>query len=293
MKQRLLALILSILVLVSLSGCKVKTSTADVINENTNKQKMVVVVVDKDSKAAIKDAKVNIMGDSTVYTTDEMGKTPEVLIDLNKGCFLRYSDEVTSKVNCGFINIVAAKPGYGKHLEVDSSVYPGDSTSVVRVELTKNKDYTVNVNAPDITHIETLLNAYEKFSGEGLKTDNMVNVKIIVTDEMNKPVEGAKIVIPESKVSVKTNKSGTAEVKVPYDDNNSINMPVKKGYGEITVLIYKDKYAPCAIIKKHISKDKPNNINVKLKNSSKCKYDYEIVKPDEKWIKDTINFYKK
>lgn len=292
MKQRFLALILSMLVLASLSGCKGKTSTADVLNVNTSKQKMVVVVVDKDSKAAIKDAKVNIMGDNTVYTTDQMGKTPEVLVDLNKGFFLKYSDEVTSKINCGFINIVASKSGYGKHMEIDSSVYPGDSTSVVRVELTKNKDYTENVNAPDINYIETLLNAYEKFSGEGLKTDNMVKAKIMVTDEMNKPVEGAKIVIPESKASVKTNKSGTVEVAIPYDNNNSINMPVKKGYGEITILIYKEKYAPCAIIKKHIDKDKPDNISIKLKNSSKCKYDYEVVKPDVKWVRDTINSYK-
>ena len=291
MKHRFLALILSMLALFSLSGCRGKKSTADVLNESTNKQKMVVVVVDKDSKAAIKDAKVNIIGDDTVYTTDEMGKTPEVLVDLNKGFFLKYSDEVTSRVNCGFINITAAKQGYGKHMEVDSSIYPGDSTSLVRIELTKNKDYTYNVNAPDINYIEALLNAYEKFSGEGLKTNNMAKAKITVTDEMNKPVEGAKIVIPESKVSVKTNKSGTAEVSIPYD-NNSINMPVKKVYGEITVLIYKDKYAPKAVIKKHISVDKPNNISIKLKNSSKCKCDYEVVKPDEKWMRDTINFYK-
>lgn len=291
MKHRFLALILSMLALFSLSGCRGKKSTADVLNESTNKQKMVVVVVDKDSKAAIKDAKVNIIGDDTVYTTDEMGKTPEVLVDLNKGFFLKYSDEVTSRVNCGFINIAAAKQGYGKHMEVDSSIYPGDSTSLVRIELTKNKDYTYNVNAPDISYMEALLNAYEKFSGEGLKTNNMAKAKITVTDEMNRPVEGAKIVIPESKVSVKTNKSGTAEVSIPYD-NNSINMPVKKVYGEITVLIYKDKYAPKAVIKKHISVDKPNNISIKLKNSSKCKCDYEVVKPDEKWMRDTINFYK-
>lgn len=291
MKHRFLALILSMLALFSLSGCRGKKSTADVLNESTNKQKMVVVVVDKDSKAAIKDAKVNIIGDDTVYTTDEMGKTPEVLVDLNKGFFLKYSDEVTSKVNCGFINIAVTKQGYGKHMEVDSSIYPGDSTSLVRIELTKKKDYTYNVNAPDISYMEALLNAYEKFSGEGLKTNNMAKAKITVTDEMNKPVEGAKIVIPESKVSVKTNKSGTAEVSIPYD-NNSINMPVKKGYGEITVLIYKEKYAPKAVIKKHINADKPNNISIKLKNSSKCKCDYEVVSPDEKWMRDTINFYK-
>ncbi|QCX32208.1 carboxypeptidase regulatory-like domain-containing protein [Caloramator sp. E03] len=291
MKFRLIALITIIALVIVTVGCLKKSSSTNVVTEIPGKQKMIVVVLDKQTNAPIKDAKVYIVGDNTVYTTDDMGKTPEIDVEINKDYFSKYTDEVANRMNCGLVNIVAVKEGYGKHLEVDYNLYPGNSTSVAKIQLSKNKKATTNCNLPDVNYIENIIKAYERFEGEGIKTENMIKYKITVTDESSKPIEGVKIVIPEAKLSSSTNKKGIVEVDVPFDNSSRINYPVLKDYGEVTVIAYKDGYATKVVLRAQINNDKNNTINLKLKKSDGKNYNYEIVQPKDSWIEKLLSSY--
>jgi hypothetical protein len=270
-----------------------RVNTTNVNVDIPAKQKVIVVAVDKETKAPVKDAKIYIVGHEQSYVTDEMGKTQEILVDINKDYFKKYIDEVSNKISCGFLNIVVNKDGYGKHFEIDYSVFPGNSAALVKIELTKGKKDTVKCNTPDVTYIENLVRGYEKFEGEQTRSDQALKYKVTVVDEANKPLEGVKVVVPEAKITSNTDKKGSCEIGVLYDDNSLINYPVKKTYGEITVLTYKDGYSSKALLKAHISKDgKDNSITVKLSKAKKAKIEYELVKPGAKWAQDIINSYK-
>ncbi|MCX7884832.1 MAG: hypothetical protein N2448_07380, partial [Caloramator sp.] len=181
MKYKPFVLILAVMMLIFNQGCLKKSNSTNVITEMPQKQKMIVVVLDKQTKSPIKDAKVYIIGDDTVYTTDDMGKTPEIDVELNKDYFSKYTDEVANRMNCGLVNIVVVKEGYAKHFEADYNLYPGNSTSVAKIQLSKNKKVTTNCNLPDVNYIENIVKAYERFEGEGIKTENMIKYKITVT----------------------------------------------------------------------------------------------------------------
>lgn len=292
MKHKLLSIAIAFMLVIFNGACMKKTNSTNALNDIPQKQKMVVVVVDKQTKTPIKDAKVYIIGDNTIYTTDDMGKTPEIQVELNKDYFSRYADEIRNKMNCGFVNIIAVKTGYAKHIEFDYNIFPGDSPSVARIELSKNRKTTINCNLPDINYIENIVKTYEKFEGEGIKTENMVNFKVLVTDDSKKPISEAKIVIPEAKLTVITDKKGSAEFKIPFDNTNIINYPVIKDYGEVTIIAYKDDYAPRVVLRAQVNKDgKNNSITLKLSKSERQKFNYEIVQPKDAWIEKVLNSY--
>lgn len=293
MKYKAAAFFTALILVISFTGCLKSTIPTNANKSEAETQKAVVVVVDKQTKAPIKDAKIYIMGDSTLYTTDEMGKTPEFKTELNKSYFSRYIDEVVNRVKSGFVSIVVVKDGYAKHLEKDYCVYPGDSISVIKIELAKGKNLTSNCNVPDINYIENVVKSYEKFEGQGTKTDNMVKYKVTVVDEKKKPIEGVKIVIPEAGLSMVTDKNALCQFDVPYDENEKIAYPVKRDYGEITLLAYKEGYMIKAVINVQVNKDgKNNSIIIKMKKADKGKIDYEIIHPKDKWVEDIINNYK-
>lgn len=294
MKNRL-AVLLSIMFILStaLVGCSKKATDTSANIDLVTKQKVIVVVTDKKTKAPIKDAKVYLIGDEKPYLTDAMGKTTEVFVDLNKDYFKNYIDEVSSKVNCGFANVVVDKEGYGKHFEVDYSIFPGDSPAMIKIELAKGKKPTTNVNTPDVNYVENLVRSYEKFEGEPTRSEDMMKYKVTVVDENKKPLEEAKIVVPEAKVAVMTDKKGTCELNIPYIEYSNVNYPAKKGYSEMTVLTYKGGYSTKALLRVHLSKDgKDNNLTVQLAKSSKTKIDFEVVKPAANWTQEIINSYK-
>jgi hypothetical protein len=282
-----------LVLVVAVSGCTKKTSNTNVDEEALRTQKIIIVAVDKETKAPLKEAKVYILGDETTYTTDEMGKTPEINAELNKSYFGKYGDEVTSRMRSGFINVVVVGEGYGKHLEADYCIYPGDSISVVKVELKKSKGYTVNLNNPDNSYIENLSKTYENFEAEAVNAENSVKYSFKVVDENNKPVDAVKVVIPEVKAAGKTDKKGACELSIPYEENVNAENIIKKDYNEITVLTYKEGYSSKAVLKAHICKDEKSNVlTIKMKKSSKPSVEFEMVKPDDKWVKELLDSYK-
>lgn len=297
MKHKIISISLIILIiLLSTSGCGKKTSKTNVNMEEADTHKIIVVVVDKETKSPIKEAKVSVLGQNTTYTTDDMGKTPELDVELNKEYFKKYSEEITSRMRSGFVNVAVIASGYAKHLEADYNVFPGGSISIVRVELTKGKSYTVNSNAPDISYVENLLKAYENYESKESKesnSDKMVKCKISIVDENNKPIEGAKLVIPEANAVNNTDKKGICELNIPYVEENNITYPVNKGYGEITVLAYKEGYLSKAVIREHVSiNQKINTKIVKMKKSNKYGVECEIVRPGEEWVKGVLDSIK-
>jgi hypothetical protein len=291
--KRFTSWLISILIIcVTFSGCSKLTKDTSANQNVLNKQKVIVVVTDKETKEPIKDSKVYIAGDNTAYTTDGMGKTPEISVELNKDYFNKYLEEVYSKMQCGFANVIAVKDGYGKHMELDYTIFPGDSPTLIKIEMAKNKKYTYNINKPDILYADKLLKSYEKFDGEGNRSESMMKYKISVTDESNKLLENVKIVIPEAKLTGKTDKKGVVELNIPYDESYFTNYPVKKDFSEMTVLLYKDGYASKAVFKVCVYKDsKKNLMTIKIKKASKPELVLEIAKPSDKWLEEMANFY--
>jgi hypothetical protein len=280
-------------IIISTTGCIKKTKNTNVELEVANTQKIIVVVVDKETKAPVKEAKVYILGDNITYSTDDMGKTSEIDVELNKAYFTRYSEDIASRMRSGFVNVAIKAKGYCNHLEIDYNVYPGDSISIVRVEITKGSNYTVNSNSPDISYIENLFKVYEKYESQETKSDNMVKYKISVVDEKNKPIEGVKVVIPEAKAANTTDKKGNFELNIPYIEENNIAYSVNKGYGEITVLTYKEGYLSKAVIRAHMNRDeKTNTLAIKIKKSNKKSIECEVVKPREEWVKGILDSFK-
>lgn len=293
MKHKIIGIFLILAIVLSTSGCGERTENTNVDMEAVNTHKIIVVAVDKETKSPIKNAMVYILGNNNTYTTDDMGKTTEIDVELNKDYYTRYVDEIARRMRSGFINVGIKANGYSKHLETDYCVYPGDSISIVRVELTKGKNYTVNSNLPDLSYMENLVKAYEKFESKETKSDNIVKYKITVTDEKNKPIEGAKIVIPEANGVNITDKQGNCEFNIPYVETNNISYPVSKGYGEITILTYKEGYLSKAIIKAHTStNEKSNSIGIKIKKSSKSGVEGVAVSPSEDWVKGVLDSIK-
>lgn len=293
MKHKIFTVFLMLAIALSASGCAKETEPTNVDREAANSHKAIVVVVDKETKSPIKDAKVYIFGHNLTYTTDDMGKTPELDVELNKEYFSKYTDEIAGRMRSGFVNVGVKASGYSKHLEIDHSVFPGDSISIVRIELAKGNSYTVNSNSPDISYIENLIKAYEKFESKEIKSENMVKYKVTVTDDKNKPIEGARVVIPEANAVNVTDKKGICEFNIPYVETNNLAYPVSKGYGEITILTYKDGYLSKAVIRAHITKnEKSNSIGIKIRNSGKSGVECEVVKPSEEWVKGVLDWFK-
>ena len=276
----------------SFSGCSKLAKNTNAKNEVSEKQRVIVVVTDKQSKAPIKEAKVYIAGDSTAYSTDDMGKTPEIQVDLNKDYFNKYNEDVSSKIQSGFINIAAVKEGYGKHLELDCTIFPGDSSNLIKIEMQKDKKYTSNTNKPDDTYVEKLINSYEKFDGQGTKTENMAKYKIAAVDEAGKPMANVKVVIPEAKLSGVTDKKGVFQMDIPDEESMMTNFPVKKDYSEITVLLYKEGYESKAVFRVCVYQDvKKNTMNLKMKKSKNSKFGSDIIKPSDKWLSSVMDSY--
>jgi hypothetical protein len=293
LKYKIIATLLMLAIVISTTGCIKKTSKTNVELEVVNTHKIIIVVVDKETKAPVKAAKVYILGDNVTYTTDDMGKTSELNVELNKDYFTKYSEEIVSRMRSGFINVAVKASGYSNHLEIDYGVYPGDSISIVRVELSKGKSYTVNSNSPDISYIENLMKTYEKYESQEIKSDKMVKYKISVVDEKNKPIEGAKVVIPEAKAVNTTDKKGTCELNIPYIEESNVIYPVNKGYGEITILTYKEGYLSKAVIRAHTSINEKTNASViKIKKSNKPSAECEVIKPAEEWVKGILDSIK-
>lgn len=295
MNRKIISLLLIIAIVLSTAGCVKKTSETNVNIESANKQKIIVVVADKETKSPVKGANVYLLGDDNTYTTDDMGKTPEIDVELNKEYFKKYSEEISARMRSGFVTVAVVAEGYGKHLEVDYSVYPGDSIAIVKAEISKGKDYTVNANAPDISYVENLLKTYEKYESKEMRSENenIVKYKISVTDEKNKPIEGVKVLVPEANALNNTDKNGICELNIPYIQENNMAYAVNKDYEEITVLVYKEGYLSKAVIKGHVAtNEKANTLKIKMKKSNKPGVECEVVEPSQAWVKGILDSYK-
>lgn len=289
MKYKYAAFLITVILIFSFLGCAKQTSN-EAVKQN---QKIMVVVCDKESKRPIKDTKVYILGNSDVFTTDEMGKTPEIQVEVNSDYFNKYIDDVSKRMRGGFVNLVALKEGYGKHMELDYNIYPGSSIYLVKVWLTKGSKNTMNINEPDKSIVEDIARIYENFEGTGLNTGNMVKYNVTVTDELGKPIEGAKVIVPEAQFTSKTNNKGICKMDIPYDNSEAVGYPVKKEYGEITIIANNKGYSSMVVLRAPVNKDgKDNNIRIKLIKTDKQEVKYEILKPNSKWVNEVMDFYK-
>lgn len=289
MRYKYAAFLITVILIFSFLGCAKQTSN-EAVKQN---QKIMVVVCDKESKRPIKDTKVYILGNSDVFTTDEMGKTPEIQVEVNSDYFNKYIDDVSKRMRGGFVNLVALKEGYGKHMELDYNIYPGSSIYLVKVWLTKGSKNTMNINEPDKSIVEDIARIYENFEGTGLNTGNMVKYNVTVTDELGKPIEGAKVIVPEAQFTSKTNNKGICKMDIPYDNSEAVGYPVKKEYGEITIIANNKGYSSMVVLRAPVNKDgKDNNIRIKLIKTDKQEVKYEILKPNSKWVNEVMDFYK-
>lgn len=85
------------------------------------------------------------------------------------------------------------------------------------------------------------------FSG-AIAADEGAFIPTVVDGKSRVPVEGACVVIPETGRSYLTGRDGrTEEIRAPILRDERYDAMVKKTWGEITVLVYKDGYLPYAL----------------------------------------------
>lgn len=293
MSKRRFALFLFIIGFVFAIGCsKVESPTTTAANVD-KKQRVIVVVTDKASKMPVKDAKIHIVGEEETYNTDNMGKTNEFEILLKSDYFNDGTEEITTKISCGFVSLVVKAQGYSSHLEADYSVFPGDSISIIKVEVQKGKEYSIKANAPEIMYIEDLVKEYEKIENKEINKNDALKYLVKIIDDKNRPIEGVKIVIPEGRIVNLSNKNGEVDLLIPNMFLNNMDHKINKGYGEFTILAYKEGFAQKAVFKIHISKnEKENKITLVMKKTSKPLMEYSVVKPSKEWAKDLIDSIK-
>ena len=73
-------------------------------------------------------------------------------------------------------------------------------------------------------------------------------IPCVMDGRTGEPIEGAKVVIPETGETYTTGKDGkTQAIAVPITRDERFDKMIQKPWGEISVLVYKDGYVPYAL----------------------------------------------
>ncbi len=284
-----------LILLLSAGGCSKIGSIKGDGNKQADTHKIIVNVCDKGTKKPIEGAKVYIVGDDSCYTTDTIGNTKEIKVDVDKAYFKNYTEQVIKETGNGFVDVVVIKEGYAKHIELDYTIYPGDFPSVITIamEPTEKDMFSLKQNYPDIDYVEKVMGAYESLKAAEASTQGDAQFVVTIKDGSSQPIANAHVVIPEMGISAYTSKDGTYTFKacsaVMKDD-----YPVEKTYNEITVLTYMEGYNSKAVFRVPVSSKGDNNaITIVLNKTDKPKIEEETVVPETDWIEGMVNYYNK
>ena len=120
----------------------------------------------------------------------------------------------------------------------------------------------------------------------------------VIDDFTNEPIEGATVCILETRHYEMTNKYGsTNSIEVPIIKNKNFDLYLKRTWGEITVLVYKNGYADNISFYNLIM---PNTTRagliIRMKeiiNSEDNSPTISLNKPTPEWTETLIKLYKK
>lgn len=120
-------------------------------------------------------------------------------------------------------------------------------------------------------------------------------LKVTVVDGATGIVlQGANVCIPEINGYYSTDSNGvTATIPIPYRPNTNFDKTLKRAWGDITVLTYKDGYADFIIFYIMTTKDTTRRLTITLYPSSTPMTHTLIESPDPNWVQDFVNKYKK
>ena len=130
------------------------------------------------------------------------------------------------------------------------------------------------------------------------KPSPVAKVRFTILDiEDNKPVYNACICIPEANAYFYTDNNGnTPLMEVPVLPNEYYNKTLKRNFGEITVLIYKEGYIDYILLNFTVKENEVRQ-GVKLllykKENSEQDFISIVETPDNNWIKSLIEKYRK
>jgi hypothetical protein len=284
----------ALILLLSASSCSKGGSLNGDSKKQADTHKVIVNVCDKNTDKPLGGAKVYIVGDENCYTTDSIGNTKEIKVDVDKAYFKNYTEQVVKETGNGFVDMVVIKEGYAKHIELDSTIYPGDFPSVITVKMepTEKDMFSLKQNYPDIDYVEKMMAAYESLKAAEASTQGDMQFVVTVKDG-SKTIANAHVVIPEMGISAFTSQDGTYTFKacsaVVKDD-----YPVEKTYNEITILTYMEGYNSKAVFRVPVSsKGEANAITITLNKTEKVKIEEETIVPDAEWIESMVNYYNK
>ena len=297
--KRASLLIIMLVFLITLFGCTKKTSS-NIVVENVNPDgKLTITVMDQSTKKPVSDAKIVIVGADNTYNTNDKGVSPEISLKINKDIYKKYGDTLLKTAPSGSATIIVFKEGYKDYVYFNKSIYPGNSSNNLKIEISKpvkndSQKYVANIESPHDLWVQELIqyckNVNQENQGIG---ENKVNIN--VKDSSSKAVEGASIIIPELGIKTVTDKNGKCTVKLDTLKVEIIVYPVKRQFSDVTIVTLKEGYLPAISFNTSINKDKENNINIALKPGSPDKSGYIVkVEPYEKeWVENLIGNYKK
>ena len=124
------------------------------------------------------------------------------------------------------------------------------------------------------------------------------SLEVTVVDGFTEqPIEGARVVVPETGQSVLTNaqgKSGVLTAPIRRDENYEDILP--KSWGEITLLIYCQGYIDCAIFHVNIAQDKtrqgPTVLLFPLDADGSNQPFTLIESPNRQWVQELLRKYR-
>ena len=135
-----------------------------------------------------------------------------------------------------------------------------------------------------------------KNSAEVFSEKNTASIYPTVTDaSTGEPIQNATIVIPELNKSFITDSQGNiGRINVPVIYDNRYDNILKKPWGEISILVYADGYAPCSVlgymVKNGVDREGPAIMLFNEGNKSQSYSLYEA--PHKEWVDTLIEKYK-
>lgn len=127
-------------------------------------------------------------------------------------------------------------------------------------------------------------------------TNATASISPTVTDaETGEPIEGAVIIIPEADGEFVTDKNGSAgTLNMPVISDERYKKILPRPWGEVSILVYADGYAPCAVlnymVKNGVERTGPEIMLFKDDPSSSA---YSLCEPPHKeWVDALIEKYR-
>lgn len=147
-----------------------------------------------------------------------------------------------------------------------------------------------------ITCVATILIMNEIYSSPAWSSNDYGYLKITVIDLITRePIPDATVCVIESGQYYTTDKYGnTPTIQAPILINHNFDNVLKRPWGDISILVYKEGYVDYLVFYIMLEKDATRRLTITLYPYDAGAEPYLLIEsPNEEWAKEIIKKYKK